>query len=88
MSLTDRPTTTPYHPAPTRTGAGRGYTIAAFICAAVSLLILPIVFGPLGIVLGVVGNRKGDPLGTWAALTAGVLMVAGMVTGYLVVTNA
>jgi hypothetical protein len=85
VSFTNDPSSVPHTPA--TTNAGRGYTIAAFICAAVALLFLPIVFGPAGIVLGIIGNRKGDPLGRWAAITAAVLMIAGMVIGYLIIAS-
>ncbi|GAA0935354.1 hypothetical protein [Nonomuraea longicatena] len=60
------------------------FSIFGFVCAGLALLILPIVFGPIGIVLGIVGHTRGEQLGKWAAVTAGVLMVVGMLLGYLV----
>jgi uncharacterized protein with PQ loop repeat len=62
-------------------------SIIAFVCAAISLLFIPILFGLAGIVLGVVGHTRGESLGKWAAITSGVTMILGMVIGYLVVTN-
>ena len=94
MALTDRSTDSATnqapdrYPAPSRTAAGRGYSVAAFVCAAAAFLVFPIVFGPLGIALGVVANKKGDPLGKWAAITAGVCMVAGMVIGALLLASS
>lgn len=89
MAMTDRPSEAPHqYPAPSSTATGRGWSVAAFVCAAAAFLVFPIVFGPLGIALGVVANRKGDPLGKWAAVTAGVCMVAGMVIGALLFASA
>lgn len=65
----------------TSSGTGRTLSIIGFVCAAFSLLFLPIVFGPAAIVLGIVGYRKGDRLGLWAAVAGLVCMVAGMALG-------
>lgn len=67
--------------------AGRGFSIAAFIMGAVSIIFLPIVFGPAGIALGLVGNAKGDPLGKTAAIASAVAMVIGFAVGYFVFTE-
>ena len=61
--------------------AGRGFTIGAFVCAVVALLILPPVFGIAGIVLGSVGKNKGDPLGKTAMIVSAVCMVVGFAIG-------
>ncbi|WP_219508098.1 hypothetical protein [Nonomuraea ceibae] len=58
-------------------------SIAGFGCAAVALVFVPILFGPAGIVLGLVGHSRGERLGRWAAVTAAVATAAGMVLGYL-----
>jgi hypothetical protein len=65
-------------------GTGRTLSIVGFVCAALSLLFLPIVFGPAAIVLGIVGYRKGDRLGMWAAIAGLVCMIAGMALGVAV----
>jgi hypothetical protein len=82
MATTDpsRPTTDYPPPAPTTAG-GRGFTIAAFVCAAVAVLFIPIILGPAGMVLGYMGHRRGDPLGRWAIGAALVGMVAGFILG-------
>lgn len=72
-----------YPPPPPGAGEGRGYTVAGFICAAVALLFLPIVLGPLGAVLGHVGRRKGDPLGQWALIAGVAATVLGLLLGVL-----
>jgi hypothetical protein len=66
------------------TGTGRTLTIIGFVCAALALLFLPIVFGPAAIVLGIIGWRKGDRLGIWAAVLGLVTMIAGMAIGVAV----
>lgn len=67
--------------------AGRGFTIGAFVCAAIALLILPPVFGIAGIVLGSVGRSKGDPLGKTAMIVSGVCLGVGMIIGVIVLTS-
>ena len=60
----------------------RRWTIAGFVFAAVAVVLLPLLFGPLGAGLGFVGHRHGDRLGRWAVAAAIVGMVAGSwVTG-------
>ncbi|WP_280462796.1 hypothetical protein [Nocardia carnea] len=54
-------------------------SIIGFVCAAVSLLFCPLLFGIAGIVLGVVGHIRGESLGKWAAIAAGVCLIIGMV---------
>ncbi|MEV0597311.1 hypothetical protein [Nonomuraea cavernae] len=62
-------------------------SIIAFVCAAVALLFIPILFGLAGIVLGIVGHTRGESLGKWAAITSGVTMIIGFILGWLVVSN-
>lgn len=71
-----------------RTDNGRTFTIIGFVCAAVALFFIPIVFGPAAIILGLVGRSKGDPLGTWAAVAGGVALVVGIVLGMMVFNAA
>jgi len=58
------------------------YSIIGFVCAAVCLFFCPILFGPAGIILGVVGHSKGETLGRWAAIAAGVGMILGLVLSF------
>ncbi|WP_051179397.1 hypothetical protein [Nocardia concava] len=71
-----------YGPPPQRTGS-QIFSIIGFICAAIALLLCPLI-GLAGIVLGIVGNSKGEPLGKWAAIAAGVCMVIGFGIGLAV----
>lgn len=56
-------------------------SIIGFVCAAVALFFCPILFGPAGIVLGVVGHTKGESLGKWAAIVSAVALIAGLLLG-------
>ncbi|MFE7800471.1 hypothetical protein [Nocardia sp. NPDC057440] len=75
-----------YGAAPRRSGA-QVYSISAFVCAALSLLFCPILFGPAGIILGVVGRNKGESLGKVATVVAVVAMVIGIVVSYIVLSG-
>lgn len=59
-------------------------SIVAFALAAVALLFVPIAFGLAGVALGTLAHFRGEPLGKWAALAAGLAMIIGVVLGYLV----
>ncbi|MFQ6392255.1 hypothetical protein ACLMAJ_02255 [Nocardia sp. KC 131] len=75
-----------YGAPPERSGT-QVYSIIAFVCAAISLLFCPILFGPAGIVLGLVGRSKGERLGKVAAIVAAVAFVAGIVVSYVVLAG-
>ncbi|MTE15441.1 hypothetical protein [Nocardia aurantiaca] len=66
--------------APPHTGP-QTFSIIGFVCAAIALIFCPPLFGIAGIVLGVIGHNKGEPLGKWAAVAAGVAMVLGIIIG-------
>lgn len=57
-------------------------SIIGFVCAAVSLLFCPLVFGIAGIILGVVGHIRGESLGKWAAIAAAVCLAAGILLAW------
>ena len=61
-----------------------GLVTGAYICAAISLLFIPILFGPIGVILGVIANSNGDERGSTAAIISGICTVVGMVIGILV----
>jgi hypothetical protein len=65
----------------TGASSARVMSILAFVMAVVALFFLPILFGPIAIVLGGIATAKGDSLGKWA-LAAGIVgMVGGMALG-------
>ncbi len=79
-------------PTPTNSYSGNNYqqnnsqgglVTGAYICAGLSLLFLPIILGPLGVILGVIANSNGDERGKTAAIVSGVCMVLGMIIGVL-----
>ena len=74
-------------PAATR-DAGIALSVAAIVCGAVATLFVPIILGPLGIVLGGVAKARGERLANVALAVAIVGMVAGFVIGYLVLKSA
>lgn len=60
------------------------FSILAIVLGSVALLIFPVVFGPVAIVLGVVGLVKKERLAP-VGITVGILgMVVGAFVGYLV----
>jgi len=80
----------PYAAGETTTGvsAARVCTIISFVMAGISVLFAPILFGPAGIILGIVGRSKGDPLGTWAIVASVVGMIAGFALAVAVMNAA
>ncbi|MEV0390553.1 hypothetical protein [Nonomuraea sp. NPDC050643] len=58
-------------------------SIIGFVCAAIAVLFLPVPFGLAGVVLGVAGHARGEPLGRWAATAGGAGMLAGTVLSIL-----
>ncbi|WP_406674700.1 hypothetical protein WBK31_10230 [Nonomuraea sp. N2-4H] len=62
-------------------------SIMGFACAAMALLFIPILFGLGGVVLGIIGHTRGEPLGRWAAIAAGAAMLIGTMLGILLTTT-
>ncbi|WP_327092041.1 hypothetical protein OIE66_15830 [Nonomuraea sp. NBC_01738] len=77
----------PYGEPPKARSGAQVLSIIGFVCAAIALVFIPILFGIAGIVLGVVGHTRGEPLGKWTAVTSGVTMILGMVIGYLLAAS-
>jgi len=67
-----------------RPQASNLFSIIAFVCAGISVLLLPVVFGPAGLILGAVGLSKKERLAPIAMAASVVCMIAGMVIGVLV----
>jgi hypothetical protein len=83
------PTYQPGPPARPRSGAARVCTILAFVFAVVAVLFIPLLFGLVALILGVIGARLGDkPLG-WYAAGAGVAGgIIGTILGAIVYSAA
>ncbi len=54
-----------------------GKIIIGFISAAISLVLLPILFGPLAILLGYLAKKDGDSRGQALLITGIVCMILG-----------
>jgi hypothetical protein len=62
--------------------------IIAIVCAVISLLLLPPLFGIAGIILGVLSLRKGHTaLGIVAIVLSAVFMVLGMAFGVYIANH-
>ena len=77
-------------PAPARAGRGaRICTIVAFAFAVIAVFFIPILFGLLAIILGVIAATQGDkPLGWYAAGAGAAGAVIGMILGAIVYSAA
>lgn len=68
---------------------GRNWAVAGVISGVVAVLLLPVVFGPLGVALGIVAVVKGSRGLGAAAIFAGVLgLVLGVVLGAVLLSVA
>lgn len=63
--------------------AGNGLSIAGIICGAIAFLFFPVLFGPIGLVLGGVALSRKEPKATIALAVAGTGTVVGMILGIL-----
>ncbi len=59
---------------------GRIPVITSLVCAALSLVVAPVVFGPLGVIAGMVAVWKGDVWWGTAGISGSSVVV---VVGYL-----
>jgi len=62
-----------------------GWVIASFVMSAVSLVFLPILFGPLAIAFAAVGIGKNQRHSGWALGVAPLAMIIGFFLGLLIV---
>jgi hypothetical protein len=70
------------HPA---RGRGRNLTIAGIVSGVVSFLVIPILFGPLGVLLGILGLAIAEQrLGTIAIGVSVLGLVVGFILSFLV----
>jgi hypothetical protein len=63
------------------------FSIIAIVCGVLAILLVPIVFGPIGIILAIVGNRRGERLWKVALGVAIGGMVLGFILGAIVLSN-
>jgi hypothetical protein len=65
------------------TQVANGFSHAAIALGSIAFLFFPVVFGPVGIVLAVVGKGKNEPKATIGLTVAILGTVMGMLIGYL-----
>ena len=69
---------------PTR-GRGRNLAIAGIVSGAVSFLVIPILFGLLGVLLGILGIARGERrLGTIPIVVSVLGLAVGFILSFLV----
>ena len=59
--------------------ASNTLSIIGIVCGVIALIFCPPGFGIAGIVLGIVGRKKGERLGTTAIVVAAIGLVLGMI---------
>ncbi len=68
----------PLAPSTAPASGTRTMVVVGFAMAAVGLLILPIVFCPAAVILGIMALRRGDPLGRWVIVAGVAAFVAAI----------
>ena len=84
---TNQPTPPPVFLAPRPSSPGNTFSTVGIILGAISFLLLPIVFGPAGLIFGAVAKSKGEEKAVVALVVSGLGLVIGMLLGYLVFTS-
>lgn len=64
---------------PTPRSGAQVFSYAAIASGIIAILFLPILFGPVGIILAVVANRRGEPL--WKVALG--VAIGGMILGFI-----
>lgn len=83
------PGPSPYGQPEQQANKGRVFSIIGIVCGVVSLLFVPIVFGPLGVAMGFLADNRGDkPLGKYVGIGCIVTTILGFVIGALVYSAA
>jgi Protein of unknown function (DUF2510) len=81
-AYTAAPPLPPYYPAP-QARPGNRYSFAAMVLGVIAFLFVPILFGPIGLIVGYIGKTKGEAKAGLGMAVAGIGMVAGMIAGAL-----
>jgi hypothetical protein len=79
----------PYPRSDTTQVGGNGNTqlVIGWVCAVLSLFCCPLGFGIAAIILGVVAKGKGHPKAQILVVCAVIMMILGMVIGFVVLGN-
>lgn len=73
--------------APQPSTAGNGFSTAGIILGAIAFLLLPILFGPAGLILGAVGKSRGESKAVVAMVVSALGLVVGMFLGFVVFSS-
>lgn len=65
-----------------------GYSIAGIVLGVVAFVFIPIAFGPAGLILGAVGQSRGESKATIAMVVSCCGLVVGMLLGIIVYQSA
>ena len=72
---------------PVRRQGAQIFSILAIVSGVVAVLLIPILFGPIGIVLAVVARYRTEPLWKIGLAVAIVGMLLGFLLGYIVLSG-
>lgn len=73
--MTQQPNASSTRPA---SNSARTFTIIGAVCAVIALFLFPVIFGPIGAVLGFIGYAQGDrPAGLYVGIGGIVAAIAG-----------
>ena len=61
----------------------QGIAVLGAGVAGMAIFVIPLVLGPVAMVLGWLAIRKGEPRGKWVILAAAVCIVLGLLLGLL-----
>jgi hypothetical protein len=64
-----------------------GLAIAGIICGAIAFLFIPILLGPVGLILGGIAKSRGQRLANAALIVSGLGLVVGLLLGYIAFKN-
>lgn len=63
-----------------RKNEGRIYSIIGLICGIMGIIILPVIFGPAALILGLIARKKGDKkFGLWVAILGGLDIILAII---------
>ena len=63
--------------------AGQGLAVIGGGVAGMTIFVIPLVLGPLAMILGGLAIMKGEPRGKWVIAAAAVCIVLGLLLGLL-----
>ena len=61
----------------------QGIAVLGAGVAGMAIFVIPLVLGPVAMILGVVAIKKGEPRGKWVIVAAAVCIVLGLLLGLL-----